>query len=258
MPRSPGVRHAIALAAYLKLDYRLFLRDPMVVFFAFVFPPAMYVVFGLMFGGNTYGEAGTAYFDEYTSSFIGIILLNVALFNIGPGLVIHKEFGFFRRLLATPLSMGVVLWATLLRSFVLFLLGIIEIILVGWLMFDRMPPVHPSQTALAMAVCAFALFSFGFMLGSFFKTSAAAFGASILVFQVMLMLSGAAFPLEQYPAFVQTIAMLVPMTYVVDVLRLAWFGSLFTPDALSGVCACIGIGIGCVLVSLRTFRWSAR
>lgn len=246
------------LRAYLLLDCKLFLREPMVMFFAFVFPAFMYLVFGYLFGDMTYGEGQVGYYDQYTASFMGIILLNVALFNIGPGLAIYKERGFFRRLVLTPLNMNVVYSATTIRSFLLFLGGTVEIILIGWLVFGRVPPDNLPQIILGLTLSAFALFSFGFLFGAFFKTSGAAFGASIIVFQIMLMLSGAGVPLEQFPELVQQLCNLVLMKHVVDLLRLSWQGELFSAAAQLPIVIAVSSGAVCALLSSRFFRWSAK
>ncbi|WP_188152463.1 ABC transporter permease [Teredinibacter waterburyi] len=250
--------YAKQLKSYLLLDCKLFMREPMVMFFAFVFPALMYLIFGFMFRDMTYGEGSVSYYDQYTASFMGIILLNVALFNIGPGLAIYKERGFFRRLVITPLHMSVIFSATTIRSFLLFLGGTIQIFILGWLMFDRVPPEHIGQIFIGLSLSGFALFSLGFMFGSFFKTSGAAFGASIVTFQVMLMLSGAGMPLEQLPGFVQVIANIIPMKHVVDILRLSWQGSLFSSVALLPTSICVAAGIIGLVVSSRIFRWSAK
>lgn len=55
--------------AYFILDSKVYFQEPMVIFFALVFPAAMYIAFGTLFGGATYGEAQSSYYDEYTASF---------------------------------------------------------------------------------------------------------------------------------------------------------------------------------------------
>ena len=244
------------LKSYFLLDCKLFMREPMVMFFAFVFPAFMYLVFGYLFKDVSYG--GVGYYDQYTASFMGIILLNTALFNIGPGLAIYKEQGFFRRLVLTPLNMSVVYSATTLRSLLLFAGGLLEIILIGWLLFDKVPPLHVTQILLALGVSAFSLFSFGFMFGAFFKTSGAAFGASIVLFQVMLMLSGAGMPLEQFPQTVQDLTNLVLFKHIVDLLRIAWQGQLFTAVAITPMIVSVLAGLVCIAVSMKIFRWAAK
>jgi len=246
-----------SLKAYFMIDLKLFLREPIVLFFTLLLPAFMYIVLAFLFGKATYGPQKVPYYDRYTASFTAIILLNIALFNVGPGLVIYKEVGFFRRLLATPLDMSAVLISTITRAFVLFLLGMVEIIFIGWLLFERMPPNHPFQMLGALVVSAFSLFSFGFLLGSLYRRSASAFAASIFLFQPMMLLSGASIPLEVFPPSVLFVSKLVPMTYVVSLLRLGWMGSLFTPAAATAALGATVFGVASTLIARKTFRWSA-
>jgi ABC-2 type transport system permease protein len=246
-----------ALKAYFVFDFRLVFREKLVLFFTLLLPVMMYGFFGLMFGQSSYGPEGSSFYDEYTASFIGLILLNTALMNVGPVLVIYKEMGLFRRLLVTPLDMSAVWLSAVLRAFLIFMIGFVEMIVLGWLMFDQWPTHSVLQLLTGVTVCAFSLFSFGFMLGSLFKTSNAAFNAGIFIFQPMLLLSGASIPLETLPGVVQHISQLVPMTHVVEVLRLAWRGAYFTPDGLLPTAVLLVLGVVCALVARRTFRWSA-
>ncbi|MFQ3244214.1 MAG: ABC-2 type transport system permease protein [Arenicella sp.] len=228
----------------------------MVLFFALIFPAATYLGLGAAFGSDTYGPNQTSYYDEYTPSFLGIILLNTALFNIAPSLVVYKELGFFKRLFVTPLSINVIVSSTLVKSFMIFILGTAEVFLIGWLMFERIMPAHIFQLIIALIISAFALFSFGFMLGSLFKTANAVFGASVLIFQPMLFLSGSSIPLEFFGDTIRVIANFVPMYHVVDLLRLSWEGSLFTQAAMPAIFISLIMGLICIFVSNKTFERS--
>ncbi|WP_425261291.1 ABC transporter permease [Rubrivivax sp. RP6-9] len=246
-----------ALQAYFGLDFRLAFRDRLVLVFTLGLPALMYGFFGMMYGHATYGEQAVSYYDEYTPSFIGLILLNVALMNVGPVLVIYKEMGLFRRLLVTPLDMSAVWLSAISRAFVIFMIGFVEMMLVGWYMFHQLPRTSLLELTSAIVVCAFALFSMGFLIGAFFKTANAAFNAGTFIFQPMLLLSGASIPLDQLPAIVQKLSLLVPMTHAVEVLRLGWRGEYFTPAGLQPTLVLLALGLVCALVARRAFRWSA-
>ncbi len=243
--------------AYLTLDSKVYFQEPMVIFFALIFPAGMYTAFGFLFGGATYGAADTSYYDEYTASFFGIILLNTALFNISPSLVVYKELGFFRRLMVTPLSINSIVFSTIVKAFIIFILGMVEVLFIGWLMFDRLLPPFPLQLLAGLMICALCLFAFGFMLGSLFNRSNSAFSASVLIFQPMLFMSGASIPLDTFNTVFQLIAHIVPMYYVVDILRLSWAGELFTAQAMISVLVACVLAVICIVISNKTFEKSA-
>ena len=213
-----------ALRAYVGFDFRLAFRDRIFLLMTLGIPALMYGFFGLLYGRSTYGDQAVSYYDEYTPSFIGLVLLNVALMNVAPVLVIYKEQGLFRRLLVTPLDMGAVWLSAISRGFSIFLVGLFEMLVVGWIMFHTLPTASMVELLLALMICAYALFSLGFLVGSLVRTANAAFSAGSLLFQPMLLLSGASIPLSQFPDIVQKIALLVPMTHAVNLLRLAWRG----------------------------------
>lgn len=243
--------------AYFAIDSKVYFQEPMVIFFALGFPAVMYLSFGMLFGDTTYGAANNSYYDEYTASFLGIILLNTALFNISPSLVVYKELGFFRRLMITPLKINSIVFSTLSKAFIIFLVGLVEVFFLGWLMFDRVMPLYMGQLLIGLLLSAFCLFSFGFMLGSLFKQSNSAFSASILVFQPMLFLSGASVPLDVFNEFFILLAHLVPMYHVVELLRLAWGGLLFTEAAILPSVISIVLASICIYVANKTFEKSA-
>lgn len=192
-----------------------------------------------------------------TQPVFGIILLNTALFNISPSLVVYKELGFFRRLMITPLSINSIVFSTLAKAFIIFVMGMTEVFIIGWFMFDRIMPPFVFQLFLGVIVCAFSLFSFGFMLGSLFKRSNSAFSASVLIFQPMLFLSGASIPLDTFSDTMRMIAQIVPMYHVVELLRLSWSGNLFTEAAIAPVTISCILALICIYVSNKTFEKSA-
>jgi ABC-2 type transport system permease protein len=246
-----------SLQAYFLIDLKIVLRERMAMVMILLLPAVMYAFFGLLFGSASYGAERNSYYDEYTASFAGLILLNVALMNVGPTFVIYKEMGFFRRLLVTPLDMSAVWLSTIFRAFLIFMLGYVEMLLLGIVMFNRLPATSADQLILSLAVSAFALFSFGFMLGTIFNSTQAAFNAGIVAFQPMLLLSGASFPLDIFPQWVRYTTEFIPMTHVVKVLRLSWRQDLYTQDAVWPITFLIVFGFACALVAHRSFRWSA-
>ncbi len=71
----------------------------------------------------------------------------------------------------------------------------------------------------------------------------------------MMFLSGIFFQIDQMPAYLQTIARLIPLTYLADALRQVMVGGApFAPlyvDAL----VLVGWLVVCYAVAARFFRW---
>lgn len=248
---------AIGLKSYLVFDFKVVYRERLMLLLILLLPALFYAFFGLIFGDASYGPDQTSFYHEYTPSFTGLILLNVALMNVAPVLAIYKELGFFRRLMVTPLDMSAIWLSAILRSFAIFMIGYAEMLLVGYLQFGMLPEASPLQLVTAIAVSSFALFSFGFLLGALLKSANAVFNAGILVFQPMLLLSGASFPLDIFPSWIRIVTELIPMTHVVKILRLAWRNDYLSPEAVWPTVFLLIFGSICAVVARATFRRSA-
>jgi ABC-type polysaccharide/polyol phosphate export permease len=57
-----------------------------------------------------------------------------------------------------------------------------------------------------------------------------------------------------FPDWVRFVAQLIPMTHVVEVMRLGWRGDLFTADAIWPVTYLIIFGSICAYVAQVSFR----
>jgi ABC-2 type transport system permease protein len=240
------------IRAYLVFDSRIIFRERFALFMILALPGVMYGFFAVLFGGDRYSN--NSFYDEYTASFAGLILLNIALMNIAPGLTIYRELGFFRRLMVSPLPMSAIWLSAVLRSALLFLLGQAEMLILGYWIFGQVPDAPIIQLLLSVLISMFGLFSMGFLLGSVFRNANSAFNAGILLFQPMLLLSGASFPLTMFPDWIRIVTQLIPMTHVVEVMRLGWRGELFTAAAVWPSTFLLIFGSICAFVAQASFR----
>jgi ABC-2 type transport system permease protein len=224
-----------------------------VLFFQFALPVGMYAFFGFIFGASAPSVGQPDYYEDYTSNFLAVTLLNVALMGLTASFVIYKEFGFLKQIVITPLDTAAIWMAAILKGFVIFLLGFTEIIGVGWLMFVKWPH-NLFQIVLAILLSAYCLFSLGFMLGAIFKAANTAYAANGVLFQMMLLLSGASIPLAQMPQGLQKASAVLPMTHVVDILRLGWHGELFQRAGLIPVVVTVVMGTAFAAVARIVFR----
>lgn len=243
---------AKAIRAYMVFDAQIIFRERTALFMILALPGVMYAFFGMMFGDQQY--ATNSFFDEYTASFAGLVILNIALMNIAPGLTIYRELGFFRRLMITPLPMSAIWLSAVARSALLYFIGQAEMLLLGYWMFGQVPDAPLIQLLLSVLVSMYGMFSMGFLLGSVFRSSNASFTAGMLLFQPMLLLSGASFPLSMFPDWMHLVSQLIPMTHVVEVMRLGWRGDLFTAAAIWPATFLIIFGSICAYVAQSSFR----
>jgi ABC-2 type transport system permease protein len=118
-------------------------------------------------------------------------------------------------------------------------------------------PVYLGSTLLALLLSIFCFFPFGLLITSFAKNTQTAAAISSLFLNLMLFLSGATFPVEMMPKILQYVAKVLPLYYVIDLLRETWNKSPIW-DNWQSVMVLFIIGAVSILLSSRFFRWSAK
>lgn len=239
---------------HTKMELKLFFRETLPLLFTFIVPAVSFVVFGLMFQSNSYD--GLDYFQAYIPSMIAIIIFTTAFFSMGLQVVIDREKGVYKRLKGTPLNQRAIFTATIVKGFFAIYVGAIEILLISKLGFGSGLTAHPFQFFLALTFCSITFFSIGFIVSSLAKRMQTALGIAMIAMYPMMFLSGATIPLEAYPDILQKISVFIPLTYVVNVLRDGWNGTLFTSGAMVDLGVLFGILIFSTIIGIKYFRWT--
>ena len=100
-----------------------------------------------------------------------------------------------------------------------------------------------------------AFLALGYVIASFAKTEDSANGMTSVVQFPMMFLSGVFFPIDAMPQFLQSVARIIPLTYLADALRQVMVGgAAFAP---LWVCAAVLLGwlVVCFAIASRKFRW---
>jgi len=96
--------------------------------------------------------------------------------------------------------------------------------------------------------------SLGVMLGSILPTARAAQGVGVLLWFVMIFISGAGPPPEVLSDSMVWVARFMPLTHTVRLLQDPWLG--FGWNVMETIIV-VGITVGAALISLRFFRWES-
>lgn len=242
------------IITHTQMELKLFFRETLALLFTFIVPAVSFIVFGFMFDSNTYN--GLNYFQAYIPSMIAIIIFTTAFFSMGLQIVIDREKGVYKRLKGTPINQNAIFIATIIKGFIAIYVGAIEILLIAKFGFGSQLTTHPIEFLVALTLCAITFFSIGFIVSSVTKRMQTALGIAMISMYPMMFLSGATIPLETYPVFLQKIAAFVPLTYVVNVLRDGWNGTLFTTGALLDIGILVGILMVATFIGLKNFKWT--
>lgn len=248
-------RKAYTIWKMTVIETRLFLREPMAAFFTIAFPLMMLFLFGAIYGNEPtelFGGRGTM--DVSVPAYMAMIISTVGLLSLTISITSYREKGILRRFRSTPLRPYVILLDTVLVNFLMTLFGTILLIIAAKLIYHLRFEGNLLIFLATFTLSAFSFFSLGFVIASLAPTARVAQVVGMVIFYPMLFLSGAAIPLEIMPDSIQKVASFLPLSYVVELLKGAWFGDSMA-DHLAAILILSGLLIAGVVISALTFRW---
>lgn len=236
-------------------SFKLYFREPIGTFFTIAFPALMVILFGAIYGNEPaeiFGGRGSM--DISMPGYTGMILGTVALLSIPITISGYREIGVLRRMKVTPLHPLVYMSADLLTNLFITLLGMLGVVLLGWLIYRVRFEGNAILYILAVIFCGIAMASVGYLIASIAPSARAAQVIGMVLLYPMLFLSGAGFPLEILPESVRRISNFLPLTYVVRLLRGIWFGEDLSKLWLPALVLCFILLI-CGFLAAKLFRW---
>jgi len=239
----------------VNVNLRLFLREPITAFFTLGFPIMLVLIFGAMYGNQPqplFGGRGSM--DVSMPGYTALILGAVGFMTVTINTSSYREARILRRYRVTPLRPLTYILADVTANLVMTLLGMIGVLLFGWLLYRVRFTGNAGLYLGGVLLCALAMFSAGYLIASLAPSARAAQVISMVVFYPMLFLSGAGMPLEILPENIRRISHLLPLTYVVRLLRGLWFGEALRDYWVSAVVLVVILGM-CTALAARLFRW---
>jgi ABC-2 type transport system permease protein len=176
---------------------------------------------------------------------VGVIMLPARLTD-------YRSGGVLRRFRASLVPVWAVLGSQILAGLVL---GVIGAVLVAAFASAFNPvrfPNSPAALAVGFVLCSAAFAAMGTLLGAVMPSPRAAQGAGLMLFFVMLFLSGAAVPTEVMSDTMKSLGKALPLTYGLNFMQGAWIGGTWDWTA-AVVLAAIAVVAGAL--SLWVYRW---
>ena len=194
------------------------------------------------------------FISYFVPSILALSVMQLGIFAAVP-LVADREKGILKRLSATPLRRWQLVGSNTLMRLLIALVQTVIIVGVGTAFFGVQVSGSLLLAAVFVALGAVSFLALGYVLASFTRTEEAANGITQVVQFPMMFLSGVFFPIEAMPQFLQSIARLIPLTYLADALRQVMVGG--TAFAPLWVCAAVLLGwlVVCFAIASRKFRW---
>ncbi|WP_382390314.1 ABC transporter permease [Lentibacillus juripiscarius] len=205
-----------------------FFRDKGRLLGSFAMPFMFLILFGSgmsgamksMLGGNA-GSGPLADFDFVAFMFPGIIgmtVFNTAIFS-ALSVVQDKEFGYMREILVSPMSrVSIAIGKVLGGTTVAVIQGLMMLIFVPFIG-ASIDLLMIMQLIPTMFLVAFTISAIGLLIASLLKTSQGFQMVVQMLLFPMLFLSGALFPLNGLPLWMDIIVKINPLTYSVDMFK---------------------------------------
>jgi ABC-2 type transport system permease protein len=240
----------------LVAQQRLFWRSREAAFFTFLLPIIFLVLLGSVYGddeidgirASTYLLAGLLGYGVVATAFAGLAIT----------LVLRRESGVLKRVRGTPLPTGIYLGAVIGSMLVVVALSAGAQLLVGRFLLDADMPAAPASFAVALLLGAVTFAALGLAITGAVRSAEGSSAAVNAIYLPLVFISGVFFSVESLPGFLQAVAELSPLTYLLRLIRATLIdgdGLLAAPE---DVLVLALWGLAGLAIAARVFRWEPR
>jgi imidazolonepropionase-like amidohydrolase/ABC-type multidrug transport system permease subunit len=239
-----------AFLAFLKIDLKLAMRNRAVLFFNYLFPLMFFFIFGYAFDAK---QGSTSVIVVTMVTTIGI--LGSGFFGAGMRAVQEREENILRRYKVTPITPVPLLLASIVMGVILYLPTVILMLLLAHNLYGMPMPRNLFSLFLFVCVGAAAFRSLGLIIAAVVNSSQEANVLIQIVYMPMLLLSGATFPLQFMPSWLQIVTQFIPASYLVTGMSgILQRGETVLQNSKS-VFALVVTLLVALFISTKLFRW---
>lgn len=191
---------------YLKLEMKLSLRDPSLIFFVIIFPSMLLTFFASTIGDEVYG--GLSFVDLYLPTVFMFAVLSSAIAGFSIMVNQYQSHGLYNLYRNKGVNVKVYIIAQSLIQIIFVLIGVTFALFVGKFFFsaklaslDRLILLY-GQIILACCI----LYLLGASFGLIFKSSGATSAFSMTIMFIIYFFSGMMIPVTQFNDFLRTIS----------------------------------------------------
>jgi ABC-2 type transport system permease protein len=187
-------------------------------------------------------------------SILAMALMQLGVFAAVP-LVADREKLILKRLSVTPIRRWQLVGSNVLLRLLIAVAQTVIIIGVGTLFFGLETTGRWAMTGFFVLLGSVTFIALGYLIASFTPTEESANGVTQVVQLPMLFLSGIFFPIATMGDVLQSIARLLPLTYLGDALRQVMVdGTPFAPLWVDVTVLVVWL-VACFGISARFFKW---
>ena len=239
------------------LEIKIFLREPLGAIGTLLMPVAVFLLVGRAMNRGTVTPrtpGGAEFLQSGLPVMASVFMAISAVISLVTIISIYREGGILKRLRATPLRPYTILSAHVLVKLLFTALTLMLMMLAGGRFYPAGMNAPAVSFALALLLSTVSILSIGFIVASLVRTARFAQPVAALIFYPMIALSGLFVSIDALPPSLQYVAKVLPMTYIVSLLRGIWLGESWFAH-LGDVAALAIAGVVCTALSARVFRW---
>jgi ABC-2 type transport system permease protein len=239
----------------LRMQQLMFWRNRESAVFVFVFPPMLFLLLGAVYDGTIDGVPAA---DRLLVGMLGYGCANTAFGGLAITLVVRRELGILKRLRATPLPAATYLAAVLVSTLIVFFLQMLLTVALGLLLYDAQGAESWLAVVPVLLLGGIAFAGLGFGVASLIRSAEGSSAVVNLIILPMAFLSGSFGPTSGYPQVLQTVADVLPLTYLIDLIEASYLHGEPLTDDPSAVAVLVAWGVAGYAVAARRFGWEPR
>ena len=236
----------------LLTEAKLFLREPMALFWGVLFPLVLIVVFEIAGHHPDRKLGGQSLVDVYVPVMMAFVLTVVAVQVLPSILASYREKGVLRRLSTTPIHPRLLLGADVAVLVTVIVTALLVIAVVARVAFNAHLPSQGLGFVLTLALAAVAMLGLGAVVASISGTPRIANAIGTLLFFPMMFFAGLWVPRQTMPSALLHVSDYTPLgaatAAIQDTMRGHWPGM-----AHLGVLAVYALVLS--FAASRLFRW---
>jgi ABC-2 type transport system permease protein len=239
----------------LRFEQVIFWRSREAAVFVFLLPLLLFLLLGAVYSGEVGDDPAASYL---LAGMLGYGVANTAFGGLAIFLVLRRETGILKRLRSTPLPAATYLGSVLASMLIVFALQSAALVVVGRLLYDTQLPARPESLVLALAFGAMAFAGLGLGAASLIRSGEGASPIVNVIILPMAFLSGSFDREEEYPAFLEAIAQVLPLKHLLDILGAVYLDEEAFWSQSGAIAVVAAWGLLGLAIAVRRFGWEPR
>lgn len=243
------------MKAFLKLfsiEFKLALREFSGMLFGVMLPFGIILLLGFIYGDKMID--GVKYMDLAVPAVITIGIAATGLMGIPLTISSYREKGVLKRFMVTPTTPILLLTVQFFNNLVTAVVSSLAVIIVAVLAFNYRVSGQIITLILGYITVVFCIYSIGLLIGSISNSIKTANLLTSLLYFPMFFLSGGTIPYEIMPRVLQKVSNILPMTHGIKLLKGLSLGEKMYEHTASFMIL-LSIGVVCILISIKTFKY---